>query len=454
MRGTILLISQAFPPDPIVGALRAGNVARAYRDAGYRVIVVTAAMEGEPPGLRVWQPGIVVHAVALGARYRERLTRFIRKLQSLVPFRRDHRRGAPEPASAGDARPASGGGLRALLLSLVWIPDDELRFVFPAYRAARRLLREQVDLVYTSAPSHSTSLAGLLLKRLHGLRWCAEFRDPWCYPHGAPLTPLVRRVNEFLEHRCINAADHVVTVTDQAADLYRHRLGPSAGKVVVVRNGIPAILPRASRNEGDPFRIVYSGSIYGGRDPQTFLRAAAEVSRECAAAGTPLAVDMFVGKGHCADDVPLDAWVAQHGLADTVRVHDWLPHAELQHLLRHADLLLLLAQHQPLQVPNKLYQYLGTGVPILAIADEQGETARMLRQVGGHYVVVNDSVSGIADALRTAVRRRDLPSTAGPQDLLDEWLTERQMRLLVTAVGPGSVSRLDQAVAQVRAVKQ
>ncbi len=166
MRGTILLISQAFPPEPIVGALRAGNVARAFRDAGYSVIVITAAMEGEPPGLRVWQPGIVVHAVALGARYRERLTRFIRKLQSLVPFRRDHRRGAPEPASAGDARPASGGGLRALLLSLVWIPDDELRFVWPGVPrrppAAARTGRSPST---PAPPSHSTMLpAGLLLQ--------------------------------------------------------------------------------------------------------------------------------------------------------------------------------------------------------------------------------------------------------------------------------------------------
>ena len=436
MPGTILLISQAFPPDPIVGALRAGNVARAFREAGYTVIVVTAAMEGERPGLREWEPGITIHAVPIGARYRDRLTRSIRRLQALVPFRRDtpSRRGS-EPSGGADARPA-GGAIRALLLSLVWIPDDELRFVLPAYRAARRLLRKRVDLVYTSAPSHSTNLAGLLLKRLHGVRWCAEFRDPWCYPHAPAVTPLVERVNEYLEQRCINAADHLVTVTDQAGDLYRQRLGRSGGKVVVVRNGIPAILPRTDRRKGEPFRIVYSGSIYGGRNPQAFLRAAAEVSQECAASGIPLAIDMFVGNGHPGGAVPLDAWVAQHGITPTVRLHDWIPHTELQQLLRQADLLLLLAQQQPLQVPNKLYEYLGTGVPILAIADEHGETARMLRQVDGHYVVANDCVNGIAAALREAVRARDLPASARLKDVPEEWLTERQMRRLVAAVGP------------------
>ena len=435
MPGTILLISQAFPPDPIVGALRAGNVARAFRDAGYSVIVVTAAMEGERPGLRPWEHGVSVHSVPVGARYRDRLTRLIRRLQSPGRFgaAAANRRGAESYASS-DARPA-GGALRALLLSLVWIPDDELRFVLPAYRASRRLLREGVDLVYTSAPSHSTNLAGLLLKRLQGVRWCAEFRDPWCYPHSLALTPLVERVNKYLERRCINAADHLVTVTEQAADLYRQRLGRSAGKVLVVRNGIPAIIGRAERRKGDPFRIVYSGSIYGRRNPQAFLRAAAEVSRECADTGTQLAIDMFVATGDAVGATQLNSWIVDLGMTSIVRVHAWVPHAELQQLLRQADLLLLLAQQQPLQVPNKLYEYLATGAPILAIADEHGETARMLRQVGGHYVVANDEVVGIAAALRDAIRKRDLPE-AEPPNVPAEWMTEGQMRLLVAAVGP------------------
>lgn len=437
MPGTILLISQTFPPEPLVGALRAGNVARAFAGAGHRVIVVTAAMEGETPGVREGPPGITIHTVAIGLRYRERMTRLIRRLGSMVPWiHRASPANGPGDDPIMDARPGTAG-LRALLLSLVWIPDDELRFVIPAYRAARRLLRDNVDLVYTSAPSHSTNLVGLLLKRLHRTRWCAEFRDPWCHPHATPLRPpVMERINEFLERRCINAADYLVTVTDQTADLYRHRLGDAGHKVVVVRNGIPALTPRAPRADRNLFRIVYSGSIYGGRDPRAFLRATAEVARECAATGTRLAVDMFVGTARAAGGVSLEEYVAQHGMEDVVRVHDWVPHAEIQRVVLDADLLLLLAQRQPLQVPNKLYEYLGTGVPILAIADEDGETARMLRQVGGHYVVAGDSATPIAAALREAVRRRDLPSGEPPSDVLREWLTERQMRLLVAAVSP------------------
>jgi glycosyltransferase involved in cell wall biosynthesis len=429
--GTILLITQAFPPEPLVGAFRSGNVARAYRDAGYRVIVVTATTAGERPGLREWLPGVDVHTIALGPRYRERLTRLLRRLQ-IRPSALFSRNGASGTAGTDSKAPASGG-LRALLLSLVWIPDDELRFVLPAYKTARRLLRENaVDLVYTSAPSHSTNLVGLLLRRLHGRRWCAEFRDPWAYANSAAVTPFVKRANEYLERLCVTAADELVTVTDLTAELYRQRLGESAQKVLVVRNGIPVMSPRPSRPADAPFRIVYSGSIYGGRDPRAFLQAVAEVSRET---DVPLVVDIFVGEARSAGDVSLEASIESMGLGDIVFVRDWVPHAEIQRVLRESDLLLLLAQRQPLQVPNKLYEYLGTGVPILAIADQEGETARMLRQVGGHYVVAQDDVEEIAAALRLAIQSRGA-AASGNTAVLEEWSTARQMARLVQLVKP------------------
>jgi glycosyltransferase involved in cell wall biosynthesis len=420
---TVLLVTQAFPPEPVVGALRAANVARAFRDAGYRVIVVTAAMAGEAPGRRDWMPGVTVHTVLLGPRYRERLTRLFRRRQ-------------PETSSkpAVSAPHASNAtGLRGVLLSLVWIPDDELRFVYPAYRAARRLLREGVDLVYTSAPSHSTNLVGLLLRRLHRRRWAAEFRDPWCYPQGFRVTSFAARANRWLEALSINAADYLVTVTDQTAELYRQRLGKHAAKVVVARNGIPAFTGRNPRRPGAPFRIVYSGSIYGGRDPQAFIRAIADVAPRHAAAGLPVEVDIFAGAAY--PGVPLDDLVNALGLRQTVRIHDWVSHDEIQRVQRSADLLLLLAQRQPLQVPNKLYEYLGTRVPILAIADEDGETARMLREVGGHFIVTEDRPDDIARALREAIENRDV-ERATRAEIMNEWLTDRQMQHLLEAVRP------------------
>ena len=430
MAPTILLVSQAFPPEAVVGALRAGNVARAFRDAGYHVVVVTAALEGEAAGEREWLPGVQVKTIVLGPRYRDRLTAFLRKWQTKAAVADD-----PQPVPGPPAPSPSVGRLRSLVLSVVWIPDDELRFVLPAYRAARRL-RKDVDLVYTTAPSHSTNLVGLLLRRLHRIRWCAEFRDPWCYPQSSPVTPLVARVNRWLERLCINAADYLVTVAEQTANLYRQRLGAAAGKVIVVRNGIPALNPRLRQRNGEPFRIVYSGNIYGGRDPRAFLQAVRAVASECEAAGKPLRVDLFVSEPRVGD-ISLESYARDLGLEGIAHIREWVPHAEMQRILARSDLLLLLAQRQPLQVPNKLYEYLGAGVPILAVTDPEGETARMLHDVGGHHVVERDTPDDIAAALRSAlIATRKGAGRSASRQLLEEWLTERQMQRLVSAIRP------------------
>lgn len=429
MQKTILLISQVFPPEQVVGALRVGNVARAFSGAGHRVVVVTAAGAGEKAGRREWLPGIEVHTVAQGPRYRERLTRLMRRLQ-LDGGRERRDNAAPSSRSARRDVEGPPRGLRGLLLSLVWVPDDEVRFVWPAYRAARRLLRDRVDLVYTSAPTHSANLVGLLLKRLHGIRWCAEFRDPWCYPQGRPLTPSIQRLNRFLERQCLRALDILVTVTDAAAEMYRERLGSGSHKVVVVRNGIPVMTGRIPPPPGAPFRIVYSGNLYGRRDPRAFLEAVADIVRQPNAPA--LAIDLFVSA--VQSDASADPLVRELGVGHVVNVYDWVPHAEIQRVIRGADLLLVLAQRQPLQVPNKVYEYLATGVPILAVADEDGETARMLRAAGRHYLVTEDRPAAIAAAIRQAIAARDAPPVHAA--VLDEWRTDRQMELLVQAVRP------------------
>ena len=89
-----------------------------------------------------------------------------------------------------------------------------------------------------------------------------------------------------------------------------------------------------------------------------------------------------------------------------------------------------------LQVPNKLYEYLGLRIPIFAWADEDGETAAVLRALGGHHVVTGDDEAGMAQAIERAITSTSASASSPDQDaLLTEWMAERQMALLVAAVG-------------------
>lgn len=442
----LLLVSQAYPPYPAVGSIRAQKVARMLRDRGHEVFVITERLAGEGDGPREpGEPGIQVHTVPLGPPYRVRALNTVRRVRGRQTGEGTPSYGPPPTVATEVASvPARNKGLlRRAVLSLFWLPDDEVRFVRPALRAARELMRDhRMELVYTSTPPHSTHLVGLRLREANGLRWVAEFRDPWTDQRTPErvehwFAP-VEAMHRWLERRCLNAADTVVAVTEGARRSIAAKL-PEAkrGKVIAVLNGIGAIEALPPRRDG-PLRIVHAGTFYLDRDPRPFLRALARLRAERDLGPGDVMVELL-GRCRTFGEVSVEGEVQALGLDDIVRFHDWVPHEEARAMLTDADLLLLLATAQPLQVPNKLYDYLGSRKPVLGIVDAGGESERMLVALGGQYVVsvkAGERVSddAILNALRSALDASGGGANAVDEDLLREWSVEHQMEQLATAI--------------------
>ncbi len=434
----VLLIAYNYPPDPIVGSLRAAKVADALRSAGHRVEVVTARLPSERGRSRVREDSYGVHAVRCLPHPRGLYTWWLRR-------RNRGAGGAGNGAVQVQKAPAgsSGSGSRSRLRSALrwlgaffWVPDQMFGFVLPAALRSLWLCRQGIDLVYTTSPPHSTHLVGLIIKSLIGIPWVMELRDPW---REAPNQLVAgnraaRALNRWLERRCLHAADRIVAVSDGIAEIVAERTGGNGVRPpIVARNGIDELLSEPLEPEpGAAFRIVYLGSLYLNRDPMPFLRALAVVRTRLGLGADDLSVE-FIGACETYRGMSVPAAIQDLGIADVARVRPPIPHAEARAAMLRADLLLLLAQGQPAQVPNKLYEYLGARRPILAIADEDGETARILREVGGHYVVTDVADGSLEEALERAIRRVPLPPPS--EEVLAALTTDRQMEALMRELG-------------------
>ncbi len=73
----------------------------------------------------------------------------------------------------------------------------------------------------------------------------------------------------------------------------------------------------------------------------------------------------------------------------------------LRHLLA-SDLALVVQPGTSIQVPAKLYDYLGCRVPIVALTVE-GATARLMRETNAGPIVAPNDVTAIASELRAAL---------------------------------------------------
>jgi len=435
----VLLLSYHYPPAPAVGSLRAAKVARALCMAGHEVTVVTANWGVATPAMDPSSdPGAPVLHVTPWPGPRDWYLALKRRLRSKA------KRSAEQVGREGPVVDAPEGvtAWKRYLFSLLWLPDDRQGFIAPAAIAAWRRMRGAVDLVYTTAPPFSVHLAGLLLRGVLGssARWVMEFRDPWTDNPWKPRHVRSRfsdAADGLLERWCLGAADQIVVVSEGMYELLSAKL-PSAARhrLVLAPSGIERIAPaRRQPRQASPLRIAYAGTLYHRRDPRPFLRAIATVRQRCAFTPQELQVD-FVGHCRWYHDVSIESAAAGLGLADVVRFHDWVDNDACLAFLGRADLLLLLAQGQPVQIPNKLYEYLGTGVPILAYADRDGDVARLLHQVGGHRVVADDDVEAAANAIESVRRHGTFANSAIPDPAaLAEFTTERQLRRLVSAIG-------------------
>ena len=152
--------------------------------------------------------------------------------------------------------------------SNLFIPDARVWWVKPSIKFLTNYLKEHpVDAIITTGPPHSMHLIGLGLKRATGIKWVADFRDPWTdidYYGQLTLTKCADKKQHRLEREVLQAADKVVTVSGSwAKDL--EQLG--GRPVEVITNGYdPADVPNPSASMDDAYSLVHIGSMVATRD--------------------------------------------------------------------------------------------------------------------------------------------------------------------------------------------
>jgi glycosyltransferase involved in cell wall biosynthesis len=402
----VLIISYFWPPSGAVGAIRPAKLAKVLGLHGWKVIIVTVKEQYyeqlNTAAEKTRWTGAVIRTKSFGnprLLYVWIKSKFFRLAGRENEFKASVLRGSRD--NRGGVKSDSFlSGSKRFFLSLLHIPDEQQGWLSFAIASCLRALKSHsIKCVISTGPPFTSHLVGLFLKKVAGVRWVVEFRDPWS---GNEQQPSIVRstfsdfLNRKLEAAVIRNADRVVCVTPAMTNHYR-RFYPNFApeKWVTITNGFEKQdfkdLGHVSRHQ--KFTISYLGSLIYARSPECLFRAVGELVEAEAIPLGDIAI-RFIGKCRYAEGRAVEEMAAEHGLKDIVEIVDFLPRRDaLKEMLR-AHVLLLLATQQVLQVPGKAYEYLGAGGKILAVTEEKGATADFINQIGGcvaapdHYMTI------------------------------------------------------------------
>lgn len=282
----------------------------------------------------------------------------------------------------------------------VLIPDPRIFWVKPAVDFLKDLVEQgQFSAIITTGPPHSLHLIGLGLKRKTGINWLADFRDPWSkweFLDTLPMLDWVKKRHEKLEMEVLASADSITTISPTFQKDFEDL---SQNKIHLLTNGYDSDdLPanwKFSVPSQETIEILYTGVIDAIRNPLPFIEAFKEVFQ----ASNKKSTLRFVGKVSEAviNHISQDSWLKKN-----VKLEGYVSHEKVFDYYQNAHLLLLIltdTKNAKGNIPGKLFEYLSTGRPILALGDPQGDSSTILSSCQGGKVIAHTDNTKIKDFL-------------------------------------------------------
>ena len=375
-------------------ARRAAGLTRYLSELGHRVTVLTSMMGGS---------GGVPHAA--------RTVRTRDLMVSPLNWRRAN-------LAALQGKPDGGAVVPPSAIAGWTVPDLQLVGWSPFALAGALGLaaRERFDCVITTSPPASSHLIGLALQA-RGVPWVADFRDGWTFESQRPPWghPALGRVDRALERLVVTRADAVSAVTSPiAGDLEARFSRPTE----TITNGFdpdgagptaPTKVTSASATAGRR-SLVHTGTLaYGGRPLAPLIAGLGALRASSPDAAKRLDVTL-IGPATDAER----AEVRDAGLEGVIRFAGAIAHEAAIAAQRAADgLLVITGPGQSGVATGKLFEYLGTGRPILVIGDDTAAAA-IVDRAGAGIAIDRDDPEALAAALHDLVQRPEsLPRPTG-----------------------------------------
>ena len=259
-----------------------------------------------------------------------------------------------------------------------FIPDARIGWVKPSINFLRNFITDHhVEAIITSGPPHSLHLIGKSLKEETGIKWVADFRDPWTtihYHKSLRLTKRAQKKHIALESEVLTKADHVV-VTSATTKKEFQKITQTP--IEVITNGYDSN-DNFKLNLDIKFTLSHIGSLLSNRNPIILWEALSELCSE----NPEFSKDLLIQLAGSVSDAILIS-IQKYGLMDQCVTLGYLSHQKAIQLQYNSQVLLLIEMNlseTKAIIPGKLFEYLAAKRPILAIGPVDSDVEKIIEE--------------------------------------------------------------------------
>lgn len=315
----------------------------------------------------------------------------------------------------------------------LFIPDARVFWVKPSVTYLKDYCQaNQIDTIITTGPPHSLHLIGLALQK-QGLKWVADFRDPWTtigYHKALKLLPWAQRKHKLLEMQVLQAADAII-VTSATTKTEFESL--TSRPITVITNGYDTTTEPSLQLDAK-FSLAHIGSLLSARNPIVLWEALSELLHELPDLTEHLQLK-FIG----TTSQEVKDTLEKLGLLTYVHDYGYVSHHEAVKHQKESQVLLLIeidSSETKLILPGKLFEYLVSGRPILAMGPAGSDFASIIQETQSGAFFTYDQKTAVKNYISscfTAYKNGSLQSTAvGVEKYARKNLTQQLAQLLTT----------------------
>lgn len=259
-----------------------------------------------------------------------------------------------------------------------FIPDARIGWVKPSVEFLSKYISEnRVDAIITTGPPHSLHLIGKKLKENLGLKWIADFRDPWTtihYHKSLRLNEASERKHKQLEAAILQAADQIVVTGPTTKKEFR---AITKKPIEVITNGYD-VSEEKKFTLDKSFSISHIGSLLSERNPEILWQILSENCNNNSSFKKDLELKFA---GAVSDEVKHS--LEKFGLIENCVFLGYVSHLEALRLQNQSQVLLLVEIDSPdtqAIIPGKIFEYLAAKRPIIAIGPKGSDIKEIIEE--------------------------------------------------------------------------